>query len=183
MLDVNGIGGSPYRQIEKIGAVKSKDIDHDHIIKMKDIMNFCKHDYYDTDDKGDLMVHLELNTQGFTSVQQLPTSSPYWAQKYAKVNSAGLASIGDMKDLASAQTTSVLNTKTAFVNLNASPFYVGMALTVSATGLNAGGAIPGTQIITITDISRIQMITHWLFLLQPLWFLLMLQLQILRLYR
>ena len=147
MVDVNGIGGSPYRQISKLGGTYSKDIDHDHIIKLKDIMNFCKHDYYDTDDKGDLMLHIELNLEGFQSFQQLKFDDPLWTQRYGKDNTAPINA--SMKDLTSAQTVSVLNTKRTFPNINESPFYIGQALSVNATGLTGA-----PQTITITDISK-----------------------------
>ena len=131
MLDLNGLGGSNYRTIEKFGATLSKDKDHDNVIRLKDLMNFCKNDYYDTQEKGDLQLHFEMNVDNFNVVQQLKNDDDLW-EKHLIVNNAP-----DYEDFKNVQAgdLSELSTKKDYFNLDESPWYVGQRISINSTQL------------------------------------------------
>ena len=143
--DLNNLASSPYRDIEKLGTVMSKDRSHDHIIRLKELMNFCKNSYYDSDEKGDLRLHLEIETTGFDTVQALKGDDEIWNKK-----SGGTDTYGVMENPAATGATTTLTTKRKYYNLDESPFYVGQELVITSTGIDAG--VPfRRQIIGITQ--------------------------------
>ena len=142
--DLNNLASSPYRVIEKLGTVKSKDKSHDHIIRLKELMNFCKNSYYDSSEKGDLRLHLEIETTGFDTVQALKGDDTIWVKK-----SQGTDTYGAMVDVTGVGDITVLTTKRSYFNLDESPFYVGQELVITST------VITGTPIRkTITGITQ-----------------------------
>ena len=130
--DHNNLPSSPYRDIEKLGTVKSKDRTHDHIIKLKDLMNFCKNNYYDSSEKGDLKLHLEIETTGFDTIQGLKGDDEIWTKK-----SGGTDTYGAMVDAVGAGDITVVTTKRAYFNLDESPFYVGQELVITSAVVTA----------------------------------------------
>ncbi len=143
--DLNNLASSPYRDIEKLGTVKSKDRSHDHIIRLKELMNFCKNSYYDSDEKGDLKLHLEIETTGFDTVQALKGDDGLWAKK-----SEGVDAYRDMESALAGGDLTTLTTKRKYFNIDESPFYVGQQLSISSA------EITGSPIRkTITGISQL----------------------------
>jgi hypothetical protein len=143
--DLNNLASSPYRDIEKLGTVKSKDRSHDHIIRLKELMNFCKNSYYDTDEKGDLKLHLEIETTGFDTVQALKADDGLWNK-----STDGTNNYKDMVDAVGAGVLTTLTTKRKYFNIDESPFYVGQQLVISSPQLT------GTPVSkTITSITQL----------------------------
>ena len=143
--DLNNLSSSNYRTIEKLGTVLSAEKSHDHVIRLKDLMNFCKNDYYDTNEKGQLQMHLEFETTGFDTIQQIKEDDDIWDQKKGD-NAAPLYKA--MADIAAgALTVTELSTKKKYFNLDESPFYVGMEITISSAQLaaNAGRQVVGIE--------------------------------------
>ena len=132
MLDLNSLGSSNYRTIEKLGSTLSKDKDHDNVIRLKDLMNFCKNDYYDTQEKGDLQLHFEMNVDNFVVFQQLKANDYLWAKKFGDGASPAYRAF---KDISGAQTVTELSTRKAYFNIDESPFYVGQRLSISGSQL------------------------------------------------
>lgn len=142
--DLNNLSSSNYRTIEKLGTVLSAEKSHDHVIKLKELMNFCKNDYYDSDEKGQLQMHLEFETTGFDTFQQIKGTDTIWGKKKGS-NTAD--AYRDMANIAAgALTVTELSTKKAYFNLDESPFYVGMEITINSTQL--AGPV-GKQVIGI----------------------------------
>ena len=135
MLDLNSLGSSNYRTIEKLGSTLSKDKDHDNIIRLKDLMNFCKNDYYDTQEKGDLQLHFEMNVDNFVVFQQLKANDYLWEKKFGVDTNPAYT---EFADIGGAQTVTELSTKKEYFNIDESPFYVGQRLAISGTDLTAG---------------------------------------------
>ena len=142
--DLNNLSSSNYRTIEKLGTVLSAEKSHDHVIRLKELMNFCKNDYYDSDEKGQLQMHLEFETTGFDTIQQIKADDTIWGKKKGS-NTA--PAYKDMADIAAgALIVTELSTKKKYFNLDESPFYVGMEITINSTQL---GAPVGKQVIGI----------------------------------
>lgn len=133
---VNNLKASHYRSINKLGTTSSSDKSHNYIIRMKDVLPFCSTDYYDTDDKGDLSVGLELNlgradgTSAFAITQELGAGSAVWTHTFngGEANRA-------LADVAGAGAINTIATKRVYNNLDQSPYYVGQRLTITSAQL------------------------------------------------
>jgi len=134
--DENGLGSSNYRTLNKTGSVLSVDKAHNHVIRLKDMMNFCKNSYYDTQSKGDLQLHLELDVENVVAVQSVKNNDSYWTEIYDPNTFAN----GALADVASASTISTIATKRSFFDLHESPFYVGMSLRITSSNLTGSPA-------------------------------------------
>lgn len=152
--DLNNLASSPYRTIEKLGTVLSKDKSHDHIIRLKDLMNFCKNSYYDSDEKGDLKLHLEIETNGFDTVQALKQDDGIWGKK-SQGTGANAVTYGAMVDATVAGNFNILTTKRKYFNLDESPFYVGQKLIITSTQIT--GSPITRKIIGITETATYQL--------------------------
>lgn len=135
--DLNNLSASNYRTIEKLGSVLSAEKSHDHVIRLKDLMNFCKNDYYDTSEKGDLMLHLEMETTGFDTIQQIKEDDDIWDNKKGSTTAETYKAMADI--VAGALTVTELSTKKKYFNLDESPFYVGMEITIDSSQITTVG--------------------------------------------
>ena len=131
--DENSLGSSNYRTLNKTGSVLSNDKAHNHIIRLKDVWNFCKNSYYDTQDKGDLELHLELDVENVKSVQSVKSTDTYWTEQYEN-NAFGN---GALADVGGAGNITSIATKRSFLDLHESPFYVGMRLSITSANLTS----------------------------------------------
>jgi len=142
--DENGLGSSNYRTINKTGSVLSVDKAHNHIIRLKDMMNFCKNSYYDTQSKGDLQLNLELDVENVVAIQSVKNDDDYWTEIYDPNTFVN----GALADVAGTGNVITIATKRSFYDLHESPFYVGMRLEITATNLT------GTQQRQVIEIAE-----------------------------
>tara|TARA_Y100001972_G_scaffold112246_1_gene145832 strand:+ start:506 stop:1969 length:1464 start_codon:yes stop_codon:yes gene_type:complete len=117
-----------YRDINKVGTVKSKQNDIAPIkIKLEDLFDFCAQAVeVDTQKCGTITVRCELNIDKLTPIQRFKSDD--WPDAL-KSNFDVLNAQGD---------ANTIQTKTKFTNLDQTAYYVGQKLKVSATG--GGGA-------------------------------------------
>ncbi len=127
--DRNDLGSSNYRSVEKSGTSASKDKDHNHIIRLKEVLNFCKNSYYDTSDKGDLQLHLELDVENVVVQQHLRNDDSYWTTSYEAGANPKNGELAD--NTGGAGAVNPINTKRAFFNLDESPYYVSQGLEIT----------------------------------------------------
>ncbi len=149
--DRNDLGSSNFRSIEKSGTTASKDIDHNHVIRLKDILNFCKNSYYDTSDKGDLQIHLELDVENITAQQHLKNNDSYWTDKYEKAANVQNGALAN--NTAGAGSVNPINTKRAFFNLDESPYYVGQGLEITTDRSLVATSIVANDVCVIVSVS------------------------------
>jgi len=145
---INNLSGSHYRNINKLGTILSSDKTHNYVIRCKDVLNFCKNDYYDTEDKGELSIGLELNLDNLAAVQALAAADNYMT----RTPDGGPAN-GALANIAGAGTITAgtaINTQRPFPDLQTSPYYVGQRLILT------GGNLTGTGVTQrqITSISK-----------------------------
>jgi hypothetical protein len=129
--DVNSLGLSHYRTIEKKGTTKSVDKAHNHIIHLQDVLNFCKASYFEA---NSLELHLEMDVENLTVFQKLKADDAYWTQTYG----GAAYTNGAMVDATAGGAVTEITTQRPYgADLEASPFYVGQLIDISGTALAA----------------------------------------------
>jgi len=138
----------PYTELYSLGSEQSRYRNHDVKIKLKDLMNVCSTNNYDTSG-GDTRLHLEFE------FQKLKIKTDHLVD----YNSLELFGTGDnfnkMVDPVGnvpAELVSSFTTKISYVDMVDSPWYVNMPVNVNgkigAAGLTPLGANSGANVIT-----------------------------------
>ena len=126
-----------FREINKTGSNKSRNLDICPVqVSLADIFDFCNvADQVDTNMTGDLHFHFEMNIDKLEAVQQMSDPSTDWANEDLK----------DFEDVTAEGDLTTLVTKQKYTDLNLSPYYVGQALSVDATGTGGGGDLAAVR--------------------------------------
>ena len=115
-----------FREINKTGTIKSRDLDISPIqISLADLFGFCDSaPEVDLQKLGSVRVHLELNRDKMESCVKMVDPATEWAN----------TDLGDCENITALGNANTIITKQKFTNLDLSPFWVGQALEITATG-------------------------------------------------
>jgi hypothetical protein len=130
---------SIYRDINKVGVVKSKQNDIAPIkIALRDIFDFCAQaSEIDTGRSGAITVEMELNINKLRAIQR--QNSADWP--------AELTSDAAFEDTTNEGDANQLTTALKFKSLNQSVFYVGQKLLITAQGAGGAGVITDEEAV------------------------------------
>jgi len=124
------------------GSNGSKVIAREHKIHLKDIFGIAQHPLYSTQIYGKTNIHLELNLDKFLFSPVQPTET---GDNWASGTSHG-ACENQVLGAGALLTTAVVSERFDNPQLQC-PFYVGMSVTVAATGLGGGALTRARQVI------------------------------------
>tara|TARA_R100000773_G_scaffold44090_1_gene44024 strand:+ start:6017 stop:7534 length:1518 start_codon:yes stop_codon:yes gene_type:complete len=128
-----------FSQLNKLGAVKSREVNTTPLtIKLSDIYDFCSTDEFDTTRGGGLHMHMELNRDKLEAIQSSLTANIQPPEILQFNNVATAVGSGNTLVVGKTNTTS----HTRVFDLDASPYYVGQKLLITATGTGTGGDKP-----------------------------------------
>jgi hypothetical protein len=120
-----------FAQLNKVGATKSREVNTTPLmVKLSDVYDFCATDEYETQRGGGLRFHMELNRDRLQAIQTGLTAniSPAGVLEFTDVATA----VGSGNSLVVGKSGQSDNLRV--FDLDASPYYVGQKLLITATG-------------------------------------------------
>ena len=141
--DRNGLMASQWRSVRKTGANGTVSKSHEHIVPLKDIFNFAKHDYYSTRRHGDLSINLEMAPESMVPYPILTDANSYvpvgyWANIEAPQTLAnGVITTPAPAPAAGTDFPQPVTMSRTYHDIGQSPFFVGQLVTVSGTNVAA----------------------------------------------
>jgi hypothetical protein len=128
---VNGSQYPIFSQLNKVGGVKSREVNTTPLmVKLSDIYDFANTDEFETQRGGGLHFHLELNRDRLEAIQTGLTANIFPAGVLEFTDVA--TSVGSGNSLVVGKSGQSDNLRV--FDLDASPYYVGQKLLITATG-------------------------------------------------
>lgn len=125
-------------QGNKLGDVDSRMVDAPIPVSLPDMLDICQIDAIDTAKTGDIRIHVEMNLGGAGRSGPLNVSN---IDADLAGNKNAMADVGDATS--GARAFNAISTRAAYPNINASPFYVGQALSFATATQNPADGDPG----------------------------------------
>ncbi len=142
------VSGGLYQNLNGFGNVASSDKDHTLKLHLKDIMELGNVENYSTVKYGRSQLHLELNLDKIDVLQRLNKTNS--ANEWGNLDRDEMDNV--VGGAGNAVAINILRTSNEYDSLRHSPFWVGQALLVSATG--GGGTANITDVpVKITNIA------------------------------